>query len=63
MQLWASGEMFLFLQCSNLLERIKMICPALVVYACNSSTWNAEAGGLRILGQPGLQSKILSQNK
>lgn len=28
----------------------------MVLYAYNFSTWETEAGGLQILGQPGLQS-------
>jgi hypothetical protein len=34
-----------------------------VAYAYNSSPWEAEAGGLWILGQPGLQSKTLYLKK
>jgi hypothetical protein len=29
----------------------------------NHSTWEAEVGGLQVWGQPGLQSKILSQKQ
>jgi hypothetical protein len=33
--------------------------PNVVAYICNLSTWEAEAGGLHILGQPGLDSVIV----
>jgi hypothetical protein len=32
------------------------------VQAYNSSTWEAEAGGLQVQGQPGLYNETLSQN-
>jgi hypothetical protein len=32
-----------------------------MVYVCNPSTQEAEAGGLRVPGQPGLQSETLAQ--
>jgi hypothetical protein len=32
------------------------------VGAYNTSTWEAETGGLQVRGQPGPQSEILSQN-
>jgi hypothetical protein len=31
-----------------------------LVNECNASTWEAEAGGWRIQGQPGLHGEILS---
>jgi hypothetical protein len=34
-----------------------------LVLACNSRIWEAEAGGLYILGQRGLQSEALSKKK
>jgi hypothetical protein len=34
-----------------------------VTHACNSSTWEAEAGGSRAQGQPGLHSKTLYPKK
>jgi hypothetical protein len=34
----------------------------MVVRACNPSTREAEAGELRVQGQPGLYSETLSQN-
>jgi hypothetical protein len=34
-----------------------------VVHTCNSSTRKAEAGRLRVLGQPGLYSETLPQKK
>jgi hypothetical protein len=34
-----------------------------VVHICNLSTREAEAGGLRVLGQPGLYGEPLSQRK
>jgi hypothetical protein len=33
----------------------------MVTNACNSSTQEAKAGGLRVQGQPGLHSETLSQ--
>jgi hypothetical protein len=33
----------------------------MMAYICNSSTWEAEAGGLQDPGQPQLQSKTLFQ--
>jgi hypothetical protein len=30
---------------------------------CNSNTWEAEAGGSQVPGQPGLQSETLSHKK
>jgi hypothetical protein len=30
----------------------------MVVYACNLSTWEAEAGGFPVQGQPGLHSEF-----
>jgi hypothetical protein len=33
----------------------------MVGHPCNPSTWEAEASGLRILGQPGLYSEPLTQ--
>jgi hypothetical protein len=33
--------------------------PGVVVHACNPSTLNIEAGGLRVQGQAGLYSKTL----
>jgi hypothetical protein len=33
------------------------------VHAHNCSTQKAEAGGLKVQGQPGLHSETLSQNK
>jgi hypothetical protein len=33
----------------------------MVGYACNSSMWEAEAGGPQVPSQPGLQSKTLSE--
>jgi hypothetical protein len=39
--------------------RISELCW--VVHTCNSSTWEVEAGGLRIWGQSQLHSKTLSQ--
>jgi inosine/xanthosine triphosphate pyrophosphatase family protein len=35
----------------------------MVAYNCNLSTWEVEAGGLQVPGQPGLYSKTLSQKK
>jgi hypothetical protein len=35
----------------------------MVIHAYNLSTQKAEAGGLRIQGQPGLHSKTLPQKK
>jgi hypothetical protein len=37
--------------------------PGMVVHAFNPSTWEAEAGGSRVPGQPELYSKTLSQKK
>jgi hypothetical protein len=31
----------------------------MVVHTCNPSTWEAEAGGLRVQSQPGLHSNTL----
>jgi hypothetical protein len=33
----------------------------MVVHSCNPSTWEAEAGGLRVQGQPWLHNETLSQ--
>jgi hypothetical protein len=46
-----------------LLNKKKNHEPGLLVYTCNSSTWEAETGGLQIQGQPGLHSESLSQKK
>jgi hypothetical protein len=35
--------------------------PGMVVYAYNPSTWEIEAGGFHVWGQPGLHSETLSQ--
>jgi hypothetical protein len=35
--------------------------PGVLVNDCNSNTWEAEARGLQVQGQPGLQSKSLYQ--
>jgi hypothetical protein len=35
--------------------------PGVVIHTCNFSTWNAGAGGSRVLGQSGLHSETLSQ--
>ena len=35
----------------------------LVVHACNPSTWEAEAGGLRVQGRPGLCGETPAKNK
>jgi hypothetical protein len=35
----------------------------MVAHTCNPRTWEAEAEGLKIQGQSGLQSEILSQKK
>jgi hypothetical protein len=35
----------------------------MVVYACNPSTQEVEAGGWRVPGQPKIQSKTLSESK
>lgn len=32
------------------------------IHTYNPSTWKTEAGGLKVLGQPGLHSKTLSPN-
>jgi hypothetical protein len=32
----------------------------MMAYACNPSTWKAEAGELQIWGQPGLHREMLS---
>jgi hypothetical protein len=37
--------------------------PSCQVHACNPSTQEAEAGDLRVRGQPGLHSGILIQTK
>jgi hypothetical protein len=34
-----------------------------MVHASSPSTWETEAGGLRVQGQPGLHSDTLSQGK
>jgi hypothetical protein len=34
----------------------------MVPHTCNPKTWDAETEGLRIGGQPGLNSETLSQN-
>jgi hypothetical protein len=47
---------------SSLTEVInKHIELGMVVYPCNLSTQEAEVGGSRVRGQPGLYSEILSQ--
>jgi hypothetical protein len=35
--------------------------PGMVVYICNTSPQEAEAGGSQVQGQPSLRSKTLSQ--
>jgi hypothetical protein len=35
----------------------------MVVHTYNPSTWEAEAGGSRVLGQPGLHSDIYQERK
>jgi hypothetical protein len=35
-----------------------ILLPGMVVHTCNSSTWEVEAGGSWIPGQPGLHSKF-----
>jgi hypothetical protein len=35
----------------------------MVVDACNTSTWQTEAGGWQVSGQAGIYIKILFQNK
>jgi hypothetical protein len=37
--------------------------PGIVVLTCNSSTWEAEAGGLGVPNQPGLRSQDLVSKK
>jgi hypothetical protein len=37
--------------------------PGVVVHACNPSTKEAEVGGSRVAGQPGLHMETLSQKK
>jgi hypothetical protein len=34
-----------------------------LVYLCNASTWEAEVGGSRVQGQPGLRSKKKKSKK
>jgi hypothetical protein len=46
------------------MKQVKLILrpsPGVAVHTCNSSTQEAEAGGSRALGQPGLHSGNLSQ--
>jgi hypothetical protein len=38
-----------------------MLSRAVVVHAFNPSTWEAEAGGYRVPGQPGLHRETLSR--
>jgi hypothetical protein len=45
----------------NCLLIIKNQRPGMVVYIYNSSTWEAEAGGASVYGQPWLHSKTQSQ--
>jgi hypothetical protein len=40
----------------------KSLLSDMEVQAYNSSTWEAEAGGLQVQGQPGLYNETLSQN-
>jgi hypothetical protein len=40
----------------------KTIRLGTVVYICNPSTWNADAGGLQVQGQPGLHSETVSKD-
>jgi hypothetical protein len=35
----------------------------MVIHACDPSTWEAKTRGWRVLGQPGLYNKTLSQKK
>jgi hypothetical protein len=35
----------------------------MVAHTCNPSIWEAEAGGMRVSGQPGLHSETLSVSK
>jgi hypothetical protein len=44
-------------------EKKQLPEPGVMVHACNPSTQEAEAGESPIQGQPGLQSKTLSQTK
>jgi hypothetical protein len=55
------GESMMKQQPKNILFTKQHILPGLVAHACNSSIWEAEAGGLKVQGQPGLHSKSLSQ--
>jgi hypothetical protein len=42
-------------------EKLSLASLGMVVHTCDPSTQKAEAGGLRVWGQPGLHSKSLSQ--
>jgi chitodextrinase len=35
----------------------------MVIHACNTSSWEAETGASRVLGQPGLHTETVSKNK
>jgi hypothetical protein len=40
-----------------------MLDPHMVAHAYNPSTWESEAGGWKVQGQPGLQSETLFKKK
>jgi hypothetical protein len=44
-------------------QKAENSAPGTVVPGYNPSTWEAEAGGLEVLGQDGLNSETLSQEK
>jgi hypothetical protein len=41
----------------------KHLDPRVVVYICNSSTWEVEVGGSLVQGQPQIHSKTLSERE
>jgi hypothetical protein len=46
---------------SNMISLKRSNKLSVVLHTCNSSTWEVEAGGLTVQGQPGLHNEILSQ--
>jgi hypothetical protein len=48
---------------STLQPNFYYLLPGIVVYFCNPNAWEAESGGSRVQGQPGLPGKTMSQEK